>query len=117
MIKLTEKQYQKNFIQDLRNRWFRCYKIPDDAMGFKPFDIISIQNERPRAIELKVSNLKNDITYKQAYWLLRPNQIGSLQAFQEAGGISCISVWQNHNQTEIMFPFTLLSQPHDCEIS
>jgi Holliday junction resolvase len=116
MIKLTEKQFQAKFMQNLRESGHRCYKIPDDAMGFKPFDIVAVKWWIPIAIELKVRDKKKQPSYEDVYKLLRPNQVGSLELFKQHGWISLIVVRDNVREEAITFTFTLLDIPHDKQI-
>lgn len=113
---MSEKKYQTGYMRELRDNWYRCYKIPDDAMWFKPFDIVAVKDWEPIAIELKVSNLKKKITYEQAYNLLRPNQVGSLYKFQEQWWTSIISVWENNFDCKTEFNFILLDKNYGKQI-
>lgn len=113
---MTEKQFQSKEMQLLRTSGYRCYKIPDDAMGFKPFDIIAVKDSTPIAIELKVRDKKKPLTYEWAYKLLRPNQVGSLELFRQHWWVSLIIVRDNVREEAFTFPFTLLDIPHASEI-
>jgi len=118
MKSLTEKEFQTKWIADYKNQhpnsWL--YKIPDINMQIKPFDIIICNWWKSVAIELKVCNLKKWLSYKQAYNMLRPNQVWALSAHQLSWWISAIVVYNNANNTHQAFDFKLLENWNNGEL-
>lgn len=115
---LTEKEYQTFRIKRYKSLFTqsRIYKIPDVNMQIKPFDIIICANWISVAIELKICNLKKWLTYEQAYKMLRPNQIGALNAHQKAWWFSHIHVYNIWENMEYWFEFKLLEDIDGWEL-
>lgn len=104
----TEKDFQKDYVQKLKEFWWRTYKIPDVNMQIKPFDIICVRWNECQAIELKHCNLKKGVTYEQAYKMLRPNQVWALWDIQNKGAESWIVVYNLAEDRVYEFRFKLL---------
>lgn len=111
----TEREYQSSVTKELRmTAWI--YKIPDVNMQIKPFDIVLVKHWIPIAIELKICNLKKWLTYEQAYSMLRPNQIASLQSFLINWGISRVRVYNKAEDKEYKFDFKFLNTGNNIEL-
>ena len=76
----NEKDFQKHYVNELRNEWYWVYKLPDIGYTLKPFDIVAVKEWVVYWIELKYWNVD---TYDKIYKMLRPNQVGWLKHLQE----------------------------------
>lgn len=103
-----EKDYQNHVMKNLRGEQIWLYKIPDVNMQIKPFDIVWVAKSIPFAIELKICDLKKWLTYEQAYWMLRPNQVAALQWFSLSWWLSWLWVRNKAEEKEYQFPFRFL---------
>ena len=86
----NEKEFQAAYIKQLKEDWYRVYKLPDIGYTLKPFDIVALKDGKALAIELKYGNVS---TYDKIYKMLRPNQVWWLLHFQEHWGNSKVIGW------------------------
>ena len=86
----NEKEFQKAYIEQLRENGYWVYKFPDIGYTLKPFDLIAIKPWEVLTIELKYGRVD---TYDKIYKMLRPNQVGWLLHTQEHWCTSMIIGW------------------------
>jgi penicillin-binding protein-related factor A (putative recombinase) len=66
------------------------FKIPDDSLGYKPYDAYLVHNGKFYAFEYKVSRLKTKLNFK-AMFSNREHQITAMERVEKSGGESfCI---------------------------
>lgn len=101
----NEKAFQADYIKAMREDGWWVYKLPDVSYTLKPFDMICMKDGVCVAIELKYGRVD---TYERIYKMLRPNQVGWLQHFQEHWWISKI-VWRDKKDNKSYeYDFTLI---------
>lgn len=86
------------------NVWF--YKIPDDSIWKKPFDVVWCVDWKATAIEFKFCNNKRkkpDLA--RAFSKLEPHQVVNLNKFKEANWNAFVCVYWNETKQYIMFDF------------
>lgn len=93
----SEKDFQTDYLRNLRDEWYRVYKLPDVWFELKPFDAVAIKDWVSHWIELKYWKVD---TYEKIYNMLRPNQIWWLYNFQQHGWHSRI-IWRDNWQNKI----------------
>lgn len=98
----NEKEFQTDYIKQLKEDGYWVYKFPDIGYTLKPFDLIAIKPGEVLTIELKYGRVD---TYDKIYKMLRPNQVGWLLHFQEHWGISLIVGWDKKNNDVYSYPF------------
>ena len=98
----NEKEFQTDFIKYMKSIWYWVYKFPDVGFTLKPFDIIALIWGKAMAIELKYGRVD---TYDKIYKMLRPNQVGWLNHFQEHGWTSWIVGWDKKENYMYVYSF------------
>lgn len=93
----NEKEFQSDYIKQLKDDGYWVYKFPDIGYTLKPFDLIAIKPGEVLTIELKYGRVD---TYDKIYKMLRPNQVGWLLHTQEHWCTSMI-VWRDKKDNKI----------------
>lgn len=93
----NEKEFQSDYIKQLKEDGYWVYKFPDIGYTLKPFDLIAIKPGEILTIELKYGRVD---TYDKIYKMLRPNQVGWLLHTQEHWCTSMI-VWRDKKDNKI----------------
>lgn len=93
----NEKEFQTDYIKQLKEDGYWVYKFPDIGYTLKPFDLIAIKPGEILTIELKYGRVD---TYDKIYKMLRPNQVGWLLHTQEHWCTSMI-VWRDKKDNKI----------------
>lgn len=91
----SEREFVTAYLKDMKENGEWVYKLPDLWFTLKPFDVISIKEWVPYAIEFKYGNVN---TYEKIYKMLRPNQIWWLKKFQDAGWKSMVIGWDTKEE-------------------
>lgn len=93
----NEKEFQSDYIKQLKEDGYWVYKFPDIGYTLKPFDLIAIKPGEVLTIELKYGRVD---TYDKIYKMLRPNQVGWLLHTQEHWCTSMI-VWRDKKDNKV----------------
>lgn len=83
----------------------RLYKIPDDSVWRKPFDIVGCIDWKPTAIEAKYCSTKKIPTVSWAFRKLEPHQVINLNNFRLTKWKSYILVYHNETKQYFLFDF------------
>ncbi len=83
------------------NAWL--YKIPDDSIAKKPFDVVWCINGKWVAIEFKYCDTKKVPDIKRAFKKLEPHQVVNLNNYKVAWGDAFIIVYHNESKKYITF--------------
>lgn len=87
------------------NVWF--YKIPDDSIWKKPFDVVWCVNWKATAIEFKFcNNKKKKPDLRRAFSKLEPHQVVNLNNFKVANWNAFVCVYRNETKEYIFFDFS-----------
>ena len=107
----NEKEFQKDYVRELKDEWYWVYKLPDIWYTLKPFDIVAVKDGIVYWIELKYWNVDE---YDKIYKMLRPNQVGWLKHLQEHWGKSLI-VWRD-KKTEQVFQYDFIYKKYEWQL-
>lgn len=89
-----------------KEKWVWLYKIPDEWLAKKPFDVIWVIRWVPTAVEYKYCDLKSKMPDETwAYKKLEPHQVINLDKFQQAGGQSFVIIYHNETKQYLKFDF------------
>ena len=84
-----------------QNVWF--YKIPDDSVTRKPFDVVGCICWKATAIEFKYCKTKKLPDEKRAFKKLEPHQVVNLNNFKVANWDSFVIVYHEETKQYILF--------------
>ena len=104
---MKEKEFTKEYLKKLKNKWYWCFKIPDVWYTLKPCDIVAWKDWKLYWIEIKVWRVN---TYERIYKKLRPNQVGSLYKIQQAWWKSLLVWYDTKDKKEYEYEFKLLDE-------
>lgn len=97
-----------------KNVWL--YKISDEWLSKKPFDVVGVWHWKPIALEFKwCKNIKlPDI--KRVFSKLEPHQVVNLIKFKEAGWIARAVVYHNETKQYLFFDISDIKREMKDEV-
>lgn len=90
------------------NVWF--YKIPDDSIWKKPFDVIGCVKGKSTAIEFKYCKTKKLPDERRAFKKLEPHQVINLNNIKVAGWDAFVCVYHEESKRYIMFDYSSICE-------